>query len=65
MKKQYITPITELVDVNLQGSILQTQTLAMGGASDAARSMSTNETTFEMEQEEMLNLNSQPSLWDE
>ena len=63
MKKQYITPITELVDVNLQGSILQE--LAMGGTSKVARSMSTNETTFEMEQEEMLNLNSQPSLWDE
>ena len=63
MKKQYITPITELVAVNLRGSILGT--LKMGGASDAAKSMSANEASFEMEQEEMLDFSSQSNLWDE
>jgi hypothetical protein len=63
MKKQYITPITELVDVNLKGSVLQS--LTMGGASDVAKSMSTNESSFDAEQDETFELNTMPNLWDE
>ena len=63
MKRQYITPITELVDVNLNGSVLET--LTMGGPSDVAKSMSTNESSFDVEQDETFDLNTVPNLWDE
>ena len=64
MKKQYIQPITESVNIRLKGSVLDD--LPMGGPSNYAVTMWGNENKmFDDEDEDINFANSSTSLWDE
>lgn len=61
MKKQYIKPITELVIVNLQDSLLEN--LPIGDPSDVGTGMDSNIGSLDLEDDEFDNPTSK-SLWD-
>ena len=61
MKKQYIKPITELVIVNLQDSLLEN--LPIGDPSDMGTGMDSNIGSLDLEDDEFDNPTSK-SLWD-
>ena len=61
MKKQYIKPITELVIVNLQDSLLEN--LPIGDPSDVGTGMDSNIGSLDLEDDEFDKPTSK-SLWD-
>jgi len=61
MKKQYITPVTELIVVNLQDSVLED--LPIGDPSDVGTGMDSNIGSFDLEDDEFEAPTSK-SLWD-
>ncbi|MBO4820330.1 MAG: hypothetical protein J5548_02570 [Prevotella sp.] len=61
MKKLYIKPITELVVVNLQDSVLED--LPIGDPSDVGTGMDSNIGSIDLE-EDMDDLPTSKSLWD-
>lgn len=61
MKKQYITPVTELVVVNLQDSILEE--LPIGDPSDVGTGMDANQGSLDLE-DDVNDLPTSKSLWD-
>lgn len=62
MKKQYITPDTELVVVNLKDSVLEG--IDMGEPSEVGNDMGTNIGSLDFE-DDPYDLPSSRSLWDE
>ena len=60
MKKQYIVPSVEIVNVRLIGSVLESAN--MGNASDETGTNQAKESEFE---EESLINPTQPNLWDD
>ena len=62
MKKQYITPDTELVVVNLKDSVLEG--IDLGEPSDVGTGMETNRGSLDLE-DDPYELPSSRSLWDE
>jgi hypothetical protein len=61
MKKQYIVPFVEIVNVRLIGSVLETGN--MGNDSDETGVIEAKESEFE-EEEGLINP-TQPNLWDD
>ena len=61
MKKQYIVPFVEIVNVRLIGSVLETGN--MGNDSDEIGVIEAKESEFE-EEEGLINP-TQPNLWDD
>ena len=61
MKKQYITPVTELIVVNLQDSVLEN--LPIGDPSDVGTGMDSNIGSLDLEDDEFEAPTSK-SLWD-
>ncbi len=61
MKKQYITPVTELIVVNLQDSVLEN--LPIGEPSDVGTGMDSNIGSLDLEDDEFEAPTSK-SLWD-
>ena len=60
MKMQYKTPAVEVVEVRLQGTVLED--VVMGGESIVGTTMDAKETEFE---DESLIKPTQPNLWDD
>lgn len=60
MKMQYKTPAVEVVEVRLQGTVLED--VVMGGESIVGTTMDAKETEFE---DESLINPTQPNLWDD
>lgn len=63
MKKQYIQPTTDLVNVRLNGTVLQTK-VTIQGASYETDELGTNQTAFEPE-DDFEGINKPQSLWDD
>lgn len=66
MKKQYIQPISESVNIHLNNSVLDDEERQIGGPSNYAMTMWGNENKmFDDEDEDINFANSSTSLWDE
>ena len=61
MKKQYITPVTELIAINLQDSVLED--LPIGDPSDVGTGMDSNNGMVDIE-DDAYDVPTSRSLWD-
>ena len=61
MKMQYKTPAVEVVEVRLQGTVLED--VVMGGESIVGTTMDAKETDFE--EDDTFTTPTQPNLWDD
>lgn len=63
MKKQYIVPSVEIVNVRLIGSVLETEN--MGNNSDETGVIEAKENNLEFEEDDTFTTPTQPNLWDD
>ncbi len=63
MKKQYIVPSVEIVNVRLIGSVLETEN--MGNDSDETGVIDAKENNLEFEEDDTFTTPTQPNLWDD
>ncbi len=65
MKKKYIVPSVETVNVRLIGSVLESANANMGNNSDETGVIEAKENNLEFEEDDTFTTPTQPNLWDD
>ena len=65
MKKKYIVPSVETVNVRLIGSVLESANANMGNNSDETGVIEAKENNLEFEEDDTFTTPTQPNMWDD